>query len=52
MEEEERANFAKTVIALAEGINLHKRKQAGQRQKEKDTPKSGLHVFLSQIRVQ
>lgn len=31
LEEEERANFAKMVIVLAEGINLHKRKKAGQR---------------------
>lgn len=50
--EEERANFAKMVIALAEGINPHERKKAGQRQKENDTPESGLHVFPSQIHVQ
>lgn len=50
--EEERANFAKMVIAPAEGINPHERKKAGQRQKENNTPESGLHIFPSQIHVQ
>lgn len=40
MEEKEKANFAKMVSTLAEGINQHKRKKAAQRQKGRETVKS------------